>query len=572
MREQTTTRQRVIRRISALETERSPWLTIAQEIDRVLLPISGVFPTEVSTPTMRRNTEILDSCAVYALDTLAAGMQSGMTSPARPWLKIETQDTDLMEVASVSEWCDQVTQKMRTVFSRSNTYKALHGLYGDLGASGVMTDVLLPDFQSVIHHYPLATGEFSLSADDRGVVNTLSRKYVMKVGQIVERYVARGSRDESTWDWSRVSQSVKNAWDRHDVDTWIPVWHLMQPRQDRDTRKIDARNMPFESIVIEAAGGDQDKVLSESGYRRFPVLSARWLTKGCGVYPNRWPGAVALGDIQQLQQEQLAKGKGIAYLTDPPVQLPMSLKGQETDLLPGGSTYVDMVGPQSRIQSAFDVPINLEHLRVDIEDVRMRINRAFFADLFLFLSNLNGRGDRTAREVVEIHEEKLLMLGPVVENVETELLQPKVDITFDAMLEAGLLPPPPPELENQELKTEFIGMLSQAQRAVSMGSVDRWVGAVASIAAAKQDPSAWDKVNTDVVIDKAAGYLGIDPEMVNSEDQVDAIREQRAQAQAAAAQQAATAQAAQTAKDLAAAPITPDNALGQLVNGFAGAP
>jgi hypothetical protein len=570
-REQITTRQRVQRRVSALERERSSWLTIWQDIDRLLMPLSGMFSSDPTSPTAQRNSEILDSAATYALDTLAAGMQSGMTSPARPWLKQETEDTDLMESAAVSKWCDVLTQKMRTIFSRSNTYKALHGLYGELGAYGVLGDVVLPDFKSVICHYPLTAGEFCLSADDRGVVNTLSRKFSMTVGQIVARYVARGRRDEATWDWSNVSTSVKNLWDRHNVDSWVPVYHLIQPRQDRDTKKTDNRNMPFESIYIESGAGDLDKVLNESGYKRFPALATRWHTKGSDIYASRWPGIVALGDISQLQKEQLRKAQGIDYQTMPPLQIPISLKNNETDLLPGGSTYVDMAGPNNAIRTAFDVQLNLQHLLLDIADVRQRIDRAFFADLFLFLSNIQGlKGQMTAREVAEIHEEKLLMLGPVVENIENELLQPMVDITFDAMVEAGILPPPPPELEGQELKTEFIGLLSQAQRAVSMGGVDRWVGAIASIAAAKQDPTVWDKANTDKIIDKAGGYLGVDAEMVRGDDEVEAIRQQRAEAMQAQQAKVEAREAAAAAKDLAGADMSGNNALTNVVQGFSG--
>lgn len=572
MTEQLTTRKRVHQRIGALETERSPRLTVWQNIDRVLTPLSSGFLAGGTNRNEQRNSEILDSAATYAQDTLAAGMQSGMTSPARPWLKVETADTDLMNVKSVSKWCDVVTQKMRTIFSRSNTYKTLHGLYGELGTYGTAATVLLPDFKDVIRHYPLTAGEFCISADDRGEVNTLSRKYDMTVGQIVGRYVARGNPDPSKWDWDKVSPAVKNLWDKHNVDAWIPVCHLIQPRRDRDTRKLDSRNMPFESICIEAGAGDQDRVLSESGYKRFPALASRWQTKGTEIYASRWPGIVALGDISQLQHQQLRKSQAIDYEVKPPLQVPFEMKGQESDWLPGGVNYVTMTGPHSAVRTAFDVNLRLDHLLLDINDVRNRINRAFFADLFLFLSNLEGRGDRTAREVAEIHEEKLLMLGPVVENTENELLSPKVDITFDAMLEAGILPPPPPELQGQELTTEFIGLLSQAQRAVSMGSVDRWIGAVASIAAAKQDPTVWDKVNTDVVIDKAATYNGIDPEMVRGDDEVTAIRTQRAQAMQAQAQAEAAERAAATAKDLAGADMSSDNALTNMARGFNSAP
>jgi hypothetical protein len=249
----------------------------------------------------------------------------------------------------------------------------------------------------------------------------------------------------------------------------------------------------------------------------------------------------------------------------------MSLKNQDTDVLPGGMTFVDMVGQQNTIRTAFDVQLDMSHLLLDINDVRQRIDRAFFADLFLFLSNIQGlKGQMTAREVAEIHEEKLLMLGPVVENTENELLRPKADITFDAMIEAGILPPPPQELEGQELKTEFIGLLSQAQRAVSMSGVDRLIGATASIAAAKQDPSVWDMIDTDKAIEKAANYLGVDPEIVRGEDEVAQIRQARAQAMQAQAQAEQAAQAAATAKDLASADMSTNNALGQVVQSFSG--
>jgi hypothetical protein len=204
-----------------------------------------------------------------------------------------------------------------------------------------------------------------------------------------------------------------------------------------------------------------------------------------------------------------------------------------------------------------------------MKDVRERINGAFFSDVFLYLQNLEGMGSgqKTAREIAEIHEEKLLMLGPVVENMENGLLSPLSDIAFDAAMEAGILPPPPPEMHGQEISVQFIGLLSQAQRSVSMSGIDRIIGAVASMAAAKQDPSIWDKIDTDKVVDKAATYIGIDPELIRTKDQVQQLRDARAKAQQAATMQAHAAAAANTAKTLAGADTQGNNALTQLMGG-----
>jgi hypothetical protein len=567
------TKQRVQRRVAALEQERSSWLAHWQDINRVLLPRTGQFFGERTNNGARRNQDILDNTATKALGTLAAGMQSGLTSPARPWFKLETQDADLMNVKAVSTWLDIVSQKLLSIFARSNTYRSLHGMYEELGAYGCAGSVVLPDFKDVIRFYPLTIGEFCIATNDRGEVDTLSRGFQMTVHQIVGKYVAGQG---GAMDWSKVTTTVKNMWEQHRQDAWVPVSHLVQPRTGRNTQRMDAKNMPFESVLIEA-GANDDRVLNESGYRRFPALVPRWAISGHDIYGSNCPGMTALGDILQLQHEQLRKGQGIDYQTMPPLQAPMSLKNQDSDVLPGGLTYVDQVGPNNAIRTAFDVNLNMQHLLMDIQDVRQRINGAFFSDLFLFLSSMDASmrgGKMTAREVAEIHEEKLLMLGPVVENVGSELQSPLVDIAFDAGMEAGIFPPPPPELAQigAELKVEFIGVLAQAQRSVSMSSVDRWIGAVASIAAAKQDQSVWDNVNTDKVISKAGGYLGIDPELENGADEVAQIREGRAQLMAAQQKQEQAAQAAETAKNLAAAPVNTNNALGQLVQGFAGSP
>ena len=565
-----TQREKTRKRIAALEQERSSWLSHWQDINRVLLPRTGQFVDTRTNDGSRRNADILDSAATKALITLQAGMQTGLTSPARPWLKLETRDRKLMNNKAVSAWCDEVTQLLLTIFARSNTYKAMHGVYGELGAYGTAGAVVLPDFRDVIRFYPLTIGEYSIATNDRGEVDTLSRRFQMTVAQIVRRYVVRG-RTEAEWDWSGVTPTVKNLWDQHNIDQWVPVAQLIQPRQDRDVRMADAKNMPYESLVVEW-DGTEERMLSVSGYRRFPAIIGRWDVSGHDVYGSTCPGMAALGDILQLQHEQLRKGQGIDYMTKPPLQVPISLKNQESDFLPGGVTYVDQVGAQNAVRSAFDVNLNMQHLLLDIQDVRQRINGAFFADLFLFLSSLEGRGDRTAREVAEIHEEKLLMLGPVVENVEGEMLRPLVDIAFDAAAEAGILPPPPPDIAGEELVPQFIGLLSQAQRSVSMAGVDRLVGATASIAAAKQDPSVWDVIDTDEVILKAAGYLGTDPEITRGKDEVQQIREARQQAMQQAQQAQAAQQAAETAKTLAGAPTSTDNALTNVLRGFSGIP
>ena len=122
-----------------------------------------------------------------------------------------------------------------------------------------------------------------------------------------------------------------------------------------------------------------------------------------------------------------------------------------------------------------EVRIDLSHLTEDIAEVQGRIKQAFYADLFLMMAE-SDRREITAREVDERHEEKMLMLGPVLERLHDELLDPLVTRVFNIMARAGLFAdiPLPPALRVEHLQVEFISMLAQAQKAVATGAIERF--------------------------------------------------------------------------------------------------
>ena len=106
-------------------------------------------------------------------------------------------------------------------------------------------------------------------------------------------------------------------------------------------------------------------------------------------------------------------------------------------LLPGGVTYVANLA-QSGFKPAYEVPPNIQGAEEKIAKAEERINRAFFADLFLMISQLDTV--RTATEIIERKQEKMLMLGPFLERSQFELINPMIDRVFAMMARAGYLP------------------------------------------------------------------------------------------------------------------------------------
>ena len=548
------TRNKLLTRWQALKNERSSWLAHWQEIGQYLLPRAGRFLDTTANQGGKRHQKIHDNTVLRAPRVLSAGLSAGMTSPARPWLRLSTSVPELDESTNVKKWLAEVGRLMLLIFAKSNTYRVLPSAYKELGVFGSWSDIIVSDYKNVIHHHPQTIGEYAFADSYAGRVNTVFREVQLTVAQVVNEF----GKDKCT-------QTVRTLFDSGNLDARVDVLHVIEPRSDRDPTQRDALNMPWKSVYFEKSA-DDGKYLRESGFKDFSALCPRWEVTSGDVYGHS-PGMEALGDAIQLQHEQLRKAQGIDYQTRPPLQVPIGLKMEGANTLPGGITYVDTAGPNNTIRSLFDVRLNLEHLLFDIQDVRERINSSFYVDMFLMISNTAQR-TKTATEVAELHEEKLLLIGPALERQHDEMLKPLVEITFRHMVEANIIPPPPEEMQGMDLSVEFISVLAQAQRAVTTGAIDRFVINLGSIAAVK--PEVLDKFDADQWADVYADALGVDPDLIVPGNKVALIRQQRAQAAQEQAMVEQMHQRADTAAKLASANTEGKNALTDVTRAFSG--
>ncbi|CCM84562.1 putative tail protein [Klebsiella pneumoniae subsp. pneumoniae ST258-K26BO] len=366
---------------------------------------------------------------------------------------------------------------------------------------------------------------------------------------------------------NNVSDSVKGMWDSGNYESWIEVIHAVYPNIDRDTAKLNSKNKPVKSVYYEV-GGDSDKLLRESGFDEFPIMAPRWEVNGEDVYGSSCPGMIALGQVKALQLEQKRKSQLIDKATNPPMVGPSSLRNQRVSLLPGDITYIDQVTGQDGFKPAYLVNPNTADLLADIQDTRQIINSAYFVDLFMMLQNINTRS-MPVEAVIEMKEEKLLMLGPVLERLNDECLNPLIDRTFSIMARKNLLPPPPDVLQGMPLRIEYISVMAQAQKSIGLSSLSSTVGFIGQLAQAK--PEALDKLNVDQAIDAFAEMSGVSPTVIVPQEQVEQVREQRAQQQQQQQMVAMGMAAAQGAKTLSEAQTEDPSVLTALSNA-AGAP
>ena len=550
-------RERVLKRWTRLKIEREPYVAQWLEISRHITPASGRFLDLKSRDNEARDrwNRIYDSTAVRAANILQAGLMSGMTDPSTQWFSLTTGSPSLDESHAVKVWLDEVQRIMEMVFTQTNVYQALQHCWREVGVYGVSAFVVVEDPVYAFVAHPLVCGEYCIACDFRGRPDTLYRKFTMTAGQMV----SRSGR-------SRVSKAVLQHYDNGQFDEPYECIHAIEPRFDRDPTKLDNKQMPWRSVVIQVERESDDPgILEESGYKDFPAIIGRWGASASDVYSEESPGMMAIGDTLQLGHHQKQKGNAIDYMVNPPLIMPADARDNDVDFLPGGRSYIDNPGAGSQVQPAFAVNLPLGDLREDIADVRNRINQAFNVDLFLMIAN-SGRGQMTATEVAERHEEKLMMLGPVLSRLNEEVLRPLIERCFAILSRQGKLPPPPEELRGQTLSVEYTSMLARSQRAIRANSLDQFVSRVAQ--ASQFNPNILQKVDVFQLVDEYADYFSVAPSVVVPTDEARAIIEQQQQALQQQQQAEQMQQSAEALAKLGKVPADQSTLAGKAVQGM----
>ena len=539
-------------RLSILETQleldRSSFISHYKDIADYLLPYRFRIDPADSMRGERVNKNILDSTASRAIRTLGAGMMSGITSPARPWFRLTTPDPDLAEFGPVKEWLHYVTNRMSTSFLRSNLYQTLPTIYMDNGTFGVAPMMIEEDFRNVMHTRSFPVGSYMVAQDSFGRVNTFFMKFRMTVRQIVETF---GKFVNGKPTWENFSQYVKDQWDQGNYQTWVEVCHMICPNEDYKPGSIKGKEKKFASYHYERGsnnGRDDEKFLKVTGYDIFPVPTARWETVGENSYGTNCPGMLCLGDVMMLQKMESRSLQAIEKMVSPPMVGPTSMKNSAATTLPGGITFADVRDGLSGFRPAHEVRASVQEIEMKMQQVRDRIEKAYFVDLFLMLAN-SDRRQITAREVDERHEEKLLALGPVLEQTNQDVLDPLIDIAFNIHVKQGLIPPPPEELQGVNLKVEYVSIMAQAQKIVGLAGLDRFSGFVGQLM--QLAPEIKDKLNLDQFVDTYSDITGVPPTLVRTDEEAEGIREQRQLEVQVQQQLAAAQQGAMVAKDLA---------------------
>lgn len=534
----------LIRTFHRLRGDRGTWEQHWEEIAERVLPRQIGFVGE-RTPGEKRTQKVFDSKPMIALERFAAVMDSMLTPRQTKWHNLRTTDPTLNADPEVQDWFYRVNDLLYSSryvpnanFSGQNSERWIST--GAFGTGAIFIDGVFERGVFQFRYRCVNLRDLFILENHQGVIDTVYRRFKFTARQAAQR-----------WGFDKLPEDLKKCLENpnkvHDLHEFL---HVVKPRTDYMPGRIDAKGKPWASYYIHIKS---KMILEEGGYNSFPYSISRYVTAPDEIY-GRSPAMAALPDIKMLNEMGRTDIRAVHKLVDPPILL------HDDGILGGGAMTVNMkpgglnVGGVNRNGQAMMQPFNTG-ARVDIAEAKMEQRRASIDDAFLvtLFQILVETPRMTATEALIRAQEKGMLLTPTMGRQQSEALGPQIERELDLLAAARQLPPMPPALVEAGGDYEIVydSPMSRMQRAEELVGVQRTMELLAPFA--QIDPTVLDIFDRDKLARLTAEVSGVPTPVLRTPDELEQIRNQRAQQEAQAMQLQAVQPLAGAMKDVAQA-------------------
>jgi hypothetical protein len=499
----------LIKRQSDLAQMRSEWEPDWQDATIYVIP-QEAFSFGIS-PRGRTRSQVVDDTAKDCLDNLVAGLE-GLLWGDRAY-EVRTKRESMMRDEGLKAWCEEATRVLngslanpRAGFSPERQ-KALRSI-GGLG-TGCLYSEDNPGRHLVFRSIPLA--QLTVAEDSSGVVDTVFRRFSMSARQAAQKFGEQALSDQAR----RILE--KEPYSK------IEFLHAVFPRGDYDGERRDRLNLPFADHYVEF---DTRHHVSEGGYHEMPYHVGRW--DGVHETPYGWcPTMNVMDEIKRVNTMGRTNLKAGHSTAEPALYIRNGLfKGKPLDRRPNSVNYYTPDRGENTEVRALPGPNGLP-VTLEMEQDRREFIRAAF---YYYLLQIPQNPQMTATEWLGRVQEMMRRMGRPVGNIQTEVAQPAGERAFSVLLRAGAISPPPAPLTREDVTAEFLSPLKRAQRAAEAEGTLRTVQGIGAIAGL--DPSVGKILNGEKAVRHLREANGAPADILRSEREMRAQREQDAQAAA----------------------------------------
>jgi hypothetical protein len=486
----------------------------------------------------RLNQHIVDATHILALRSYVAGFLEGNTSASRPWYRIAHSDSDVNRFPANREWLQKFTERTLTALSTSNFYHAAGQFYYDYGVFNCGA-YYVDELETGLHFHNLTPGSYYILNNNLGIADCLVREFTLTVKALVDAY---GKKKNGKWDWSNFSSHVRKMYEEGNYTHKIDVVHQIKPNSMFKPEMPEAlMNKKWLSLTYEVGSTQSYSTIAElsassvedpnhdstflkiSASKRKPFIVGRSENSDNFEYGEKGPTLDALGLIKSLNKKAIGKDIALDQMLKPAVQGPANLRKSYISTAP--NSYVPMDAQSMAaggLKKIFEINPAIATLNLDVNDLRAMVDKIYYSDYLMYLSR--NPKTRTATETNAVIQEQQVVIGPNLQSLNFTHNTPVIELIMDYVLdEDPYLPPIPEGLQGESLRTEYISVFAQAQKAADLPVIDRYVEMVSNVG--QIQPAIFDKMNLDKLADIYEDRLFLPAGLNNPQSKVEALRE-----------------------------------------------
>lgn len=458
-------------------------------------------------------SQLYDTYSLEAADVLAAGLSNYLTPSASRWFGLRTKDPLKMESKAVMRYLKDIETEITHALNNSNFYNVMPEFYKKSGVYGTSVLFQEEDEKDKIRFYSLPMKAVVIANDSRGRAAEYWIEFEYTAEQAVDRFQEKVHPDV-----------LKQANEKRDPDKKYIYTLYIGPNWNRNPKSKDNKNKPYISQWLDDAHQTE---IDRGGFDELPALTHRFYERATMPWGFS-PAMKALTDVRMLNAIAKTQIRSMMKHTDPAVAMPDNAFLSPYNGNPRGVNYY------KKGVSADDIfaignygnpAVGDEALRYSKE----RIASQMFTDVFRTFDGVTKQMNNP--EVFERITEKMTLLGPAVGRF-MNVLDDTINRTMGILYRQGRLPEPPEEMVGDpSYEIEYLSVLAKAQRNPELQSMQNALQIVAGMASFS--PEVMDKINPDQGVDAVWGITGAPVQMLRDDDEVEAIREARAEAEQA---------------------------------------
>lgn len=510
---------------------------------------------------------MLTAMPAICLSKGSSGFNANLTPPASPWFRLKNSAANASQATHAQRSAlDAVTEAAREVMSRSNTYKSLAKLYDHLLVNGFGCMLVTRDRRYTVNVRTLRPGTYALGVGSDGIVNRCVRRFAWTAEQIIDEFGDAG-----------VPERIRNSYGK--IDRLYTVYNLIEPhaasRYDRLAAKTGlSGDLAYRSIYWLRDGTENDPqsgVLEVSGFSVKPIIAPRFDYELGDTYGTS-PCLKALSLARGAQTFRFDTLNISGMRGNPPLVVAAEFKDEGFDAGRGGINYARF-GDQSRSMAmpVFGQMPDANDARQSLAEVVDEMKTLLFVTAFQTIDSLKmNKGVKTATEVDALVRENMEGLGPVVMNLDRELLDPLVSAVVSYLLDSGKVQFGPGEeqaFEGSEI--EYISQIHVAARQSTIAVLRDNAQMILNLSQAY--PQARHRLDVDRTIDKYAELTGCPAAIFADEATVQAGRSADAKAAQQQQQMAAMEALSKSAAAAGGMPTDEGHAGSKIVEALKGA-